>query len=173
MEAIVENIEAKNALWKLDPLASKDCVFVSNTSSLSVDLQAAAISCRPLWWPSLLLPCPDDEAGGGGEGLRHIRGHHNCSGGILKKIGKTPVVCTDMKGFIVNRLLIPYMLESCRLVERGVATVEDVDVAMKLGAGHPMGPFTLSDSVGLDVLKLIADAWAVAEPENPLFKPSN
>jgi 3-hydroxyacyl-CoA dehydrogenase len=88
-----------------------------------------------------------------------------------KKIGKTPVICTDTKGFIVNRLLVPYMLESARLVERGVATVEDVDTAMRLGAGYPMGPFTLCDSVGIDVIKLITDAWHKEEPDNALFFP--
>jgi len=174
VEAIVENIEAKNVLWKkLDPLASKDCVFVSNTSSLSVDLQAAATSRADRFGGlHFFSPVPMMKLVEVVKGASTSEGTTNALVDFSKKIGKTPVVCTDTKGFIVNRLLIPYMLESCRLVERGVATVEDVDVAMKLGAGHPMGPFTLCDSVGIDVLKLIADAWAKAEPENPLFKPS-
>ncbi|KAH9276411.1 hydroxyacyl-coenzyme A dehydrogenase, mitochondrial [Batrachochytrium salamandrivorans] len=72
-----------------------------------------------------------------------------------KDLGKTPVSCKDTPGFIVNRLLVPYMLEAARIVERGEATKEDVDTAMKLGAGYPMGPFELMDYVGLDTIKLL------------------
>lgn len=78
---------------------------------------------------------------------------------VAKKMGKTPVACVDAPGFIVNRLLVPYMLEAIRLVERGEATPQDVDTAMKLGAGYPMGPFELSDLVGLDTLKNISQGW--------------
>jgi 3-hydroxyacyl-CoA dehydrogenase len=70
------------------------------------------------------------------------------------------VVCKDTPGFIVNRLLVPYMLEAARMVERGDASIEDVDAAMKLGAGYPMGPFELLDYVGLDTTSFIADGWA-------------
>lgn len=78
---------------------------------------------------------------------------------VAKKMGKTPVACVDAPGFIVNRLLVPYMLEAIRLVERGEATPRDVDTAMKLGAGYPMGPFELSDMVGLDTLAAISRGW--------------
>lgn len=78
---------------------------------------------------------------------------------VARKMGKTPVACVDAPGFIVNRLLVPYMLEAIRLVERGEATPQDVDTAMKLGAGYPMGPFELSDLVGLDTLSHIAKGW--------------
>lgn len=174
IEAIVENIEAKNALWKkLDAVAPKDTIFASNTSSLSVADQAVSTT-RPDRFGGLHFFSPVAMMK-----LVEIVATEQTSKAttdklyeFTKKIGKTPVITKDTKGFIVNRLLIPYMLEACRLVERGVATVEDVDVAMKLGAGHPMGPFTLCDSVGIDVLKLISDAWAKAEPDNELFKPS-
>ncbi len=78
---------------------------------------------------------------------------------VAKRMGKTPVACIDSPGFIVNRLLVPYMLEAIRLVERGEATPKDVDIAMKLGAGYPMGPFELADLVGLDTLSHIAKGW--------------
>lgn len=174
IEAIIENIEAKNALWsKIDSMATKECIFASNTSSLKVSDQSAVTSRKDrfgglhFFSPVALMKlvevvATDDTSAATTEALVQY----------TKAIGKVPVVCRDTKGFIVNRLLIPYMLEACRLVERGVATVEDVDTAMKLGAGYPMGPFQLSDSVGIDVMKLIADAWSKEEPENPLFRPS-
>ncbi len=89
-----------------------------------------------------------------------------------KAMKKTCVSCKDTPGFIVNRLLVPYMMEAVRLVERGDATPEDVDIAMKLGAGYPMGPFELSDYVGLDTTKFILDGWHQKYPDNPLFQPS-
>lgn len=174
VEAIVENIEIKNALWKkLDQLASKDCIFATNTSSLSVADQAKATTradrfgglhfFSPVPMMKLVEVVQADETS---------KETTDKLFEFSQKIGKTAVVAKDTKGFIVNRLLIPSMLEACRLVERGVASVEDVDIAMRLGAGHPMGPFTLSDSVGIDVLKLITDAWHKVEPENPIFNPS-
>lgn len=78
---------------------------------------------------------------------------------FTKNIKKVPVTCKDTPGFIVNRLLVPYMFEAIRMVERGDASKEDVDTAMKLGAGYPMGPFELADYVGLDTTKFITDGW--------------
>lgn len=79
--------------------------------------------------------------------------------------------CKDTPGFIVNRLLVPYMAEAVRMLERGDASSRDIDVAMKLGAGYPMGPFELADYVGLDTTKFILDGWSKNYPDNPLFKP--
>lgn len=79
---------------------------------------------------------------------------------FCKAIGKVPVTCKDTPGFIVNRLLLPYMIESMHMLERGDASARDIDTAMKLGAGYPMGPFELADYVGLDTVKLIIDGWA-------------
>ncbi|KAJ1803882.1 hypothetical protein LPJ75_005748 [Coemansia sp. RSA 2598] len=79
--------------------------------------------------------------------------------GFVKSIGKAPAVCKDTPGFIVNRLLLPYMMEAVRLLERDVAEARDIDTAMKLGAGYPMGPFELCDYVGLDTIKFIVDGW--------------
>merc|ERR1719466_162119 len=89
-----------------------------------------------------------------------------------KKLGKSTVKCKDTPGFIVNRLLVPYMAEAVRMLERGDASSRDIDLAMKLGAGYPMGPFELTDYVGLDTMKFIMDGWSEVEPENPLFQPS-
>lgn len=174
IEAIIEDMAAKTSLWKkLDAMAPKECVFATNTSSLSVEQQAAATGRADRFGGlHFFSPVPMMKLV---EVVQADTTSKETATALLdfsKKIGKTAVLTKDTKGFIVNRLLIPYMLEAARLVERGVATVEDVDVAMKLGAGHPMGPFTLSDSVGIDVLKLITDAWHAAEPENPLFAPS-
>merc|ERR1712150_353584 len=82
------------------------------------------------------------------------------------------VDCKDTPGFIVNRLLVPYMIEAVRLVERGDCTTRDADTAMKLGAGYPMGPFELCDFVGLDTMKFILDGWNKSYPDNELFQPS-
>eukprot|EP00758_Cryptobia_borreli_P006347 Tbor_TRINITY_DN5131_c0_g1::TRINITY_DN5131_c0_g1_i1::g.25874::m.25874/K00022/HADH; 3-hydroxyacyl-CoA dehydrogenase len=174
IEAIVENMAVKKGLWaKLDKWAQKDCIFASNTSSLGISEQAA-VTTRPDRFGGLHFFSPvammklveiintDKTSSETSERLKEF----------ATKIGKTAVFAKDTKGFIVNRLLIPQILEACRLVEAGVATIEDVDIAMKLGAGHPMGPFTLADSVGIDVIKFICDAWNAEEPENPLFVPS-
>lgn len=88
-----------------------------------------------------------------------------------EKIGKSCIVCKDTPGFVVNRLLVPYMAESVRLLERGDASARDIDTAMKLGAGYPMGPIELSDYVGLDTTYNILKGWHEREPENPLYKP--
>ena len=87
-------------------------------------------------------------------------------------MGKTTVAAKDTPGFIVNRLLVPNFMEAIRMVERGDATTNDVDIALKLGAGNPMGPFELGDYVGLDTMKFIIDGWHKSYPEEPLFKPS-
>jgi len=89
-----------------------------------------------------------------------------------KAMKKVTVDCKDTPGFIVNRLLVPYLMEAVRMVERGDASVKDVDTAMKLGAGHPMGPFELADYVGLDTNKFIMDGWSERYPDETLFRQS-
>lgn len=88
-----------------------------------------------------------------------------------ENIGKACITCKDTPGFVVNRLLIPYMAESVRLLERGDASARDIDTAMKLGAGYPMGPIELSDYVGLDTTLNILKGWNEKYPDNPLYKP--
>merc|ERR1719376_800430 len=89
-----------------------------------------------------------------------------------QEIGKTTVPCKDTPGFVVNRLLVPFLFEAVRMVERGDATTKDVDVAMKLGAGHPMGPFELFDYIGHDTMDLIMEGWSGRYPEETLFRRS-
>ncbi|WP_411025646.1 3-hydroxyacyl-CoA dehydrogenase family protein, partial [Salmonella sp. s55004] len=78
---------------------------------------------------------------------------------FAESLGKTPITCKDTPGFVVNRLLVPYMVEAIRLLERGDASAKDIDIAMKLGASYPMGPFELLDYVGLDTTKFIIEGW--------------
>ncbi len=86
---------------------------------------------------------------------------------FIHDMGKTSVFCKDRPGFIVNRLLIPYMVEALRLVDRGDASFKDVDTAMKLGAGYPMGPFELMDYVGLDTIQFILQGWVESGRVDP------
>lgn len=95
----------------------------------------------------------------------------NAMRGFGEKIGKSCITCKDTPGFVVNRLLVPYMAESVRLLERGDASARDIDTAMKLGAGYPMGPIELADYVGLDTTNNILNGWHEKDPENPLYKP--
>jgi 3-hydroxyacyl-CoA dehydrogenase len=88
---------------------------------------------------------------------------------FVRAQGKTPVLCADTCGFVVNRLLVPYLAQAIALVERGVATVKDVDTAMKLGAGHPMGPLQLADYVGLDTTLNVLSNWREMYPNEPAF----
>ncbi|VVC28989.1 3-hydroxyacyl-CoA dehydrogenase, C-terminal,6-phosphogluconate dehydrogenase C-terminal domain- [Cinara cedri] len=88
-----------------------------------------------------------------------------------KAIGKTTITCKDTPGFVVNRLLLPLMAEAIRMLERGDASPRDIDIAMKLGAGHPMGPIELADYVGHDTNNSIINGWHDKFPENPLFEP--
>ncbi|KPA80004.1 putative short chain 3-hydroxyacyl-CoA dehydrogenase [Leptomonas pyrrhocoris] len=174
IEAIVENIDAKKELFsRIDKMAPKSTAFCSNTSSLSVKELAAATTRKdrfagahffsPVSMMKLVEVVRTDDVKP--EVIEQLVS-------FGKVIGKAPVVAKDTEGFIVNRLLVPYQLEACRLVERGVATFQDVDIAMKYGCGYPMGPFELCDSVGIDVLKFIVDGWHKQFPEEPLFKPS-
>jgi len=163
IEAIVENMQVKQKLFgKLDSIASSKTIFASNTSSLSISEIASATSeerQKNFAGLHFFNPVPQMKL------VEVIRTKKTSDAAfkdllqLCERVKKSPVSCLDTPGFIVNRLLVPYMLEALRLVERGEATPEDVDTAMKLGAGMPMGPFELSDYVGLDTLKHIADGW--------------
>ncbi|KAK7201729.1 short chain 3-hydroxyacyl-CoA dehydrogenase [Novymonas esmeraldas] len=174
IEAIVENIEVKRELFgRLDAMAPKSTVFCSNTSSLSITEMAAATSRKDRFAGThFFSPVPMMK-------LLEVVRTEEVKPEVVeqlvafgKKVGKVTVVAKDTEGFIVNRLLVPYQLEACRLVERGVASIQDVDTAMKYGCGYPMGPFELCDSVGIDVIKFIVDGWHAKFPEQPLFNPS-
>ena len=160
IEAITEDLGLKTEMWRaLDDVVKDDgAVLATNTSSLSVIDQAVATK-RPnrfiglhFFNPPQIMPLlevvrtvtTDDDAFDGGLSFG-------------QKLGKTVVRCKDKTGFIVNRLLVPYMLDAIRAYEEGVGSIDEIDTAMKAGAAYPMGPFTLLDFVGLDTTKSIAD----------------
>ncbi|WVQ66948.1 uncharacterized protein L199_005139 [Kwoniella botswanensis] len=163
IEAIIESIKVKRDLFGfLDSKAKSECIFATNTSSLSV--KEVAESCgkeRQERFAGLHFfnPVPAMKL------VEIIRTPQTSTSTyeslkeVTLRMGKAPVTCNDTPGFIVNRLLVPYLLESIRMVERGDATPEDIDTAMELGAGYPMGPFKLLDFVGLDTTSYIAQGW--------------
>ncbi|XP_054875907.1 hydroxyacyl-coenzyme A dehydrogenase, mitochondrial isoform X2 [Poeciliopsis prolifica] len=174
LEAIVENMKIKQDLFGfLDKMAPEHTVFASNTSSLPIGEIVSTTSrqdrCGGLHFfnpvPMMKLVEVVATSSTSPETAESLLN-------FTKALGKTPVCCKDTPGFIVNRLLVPYMMEALRLHERGHGSIEDIDTAMKLGAGYPMGPFELSDYVGLDTMKFIIDGWSEKEPDNPIFAPS-
>ncbi len=152
IEAVPEDPAIKRAVFtELDRLAPADTIFATNTSSLTVASLASGTS-RPDRFLGLHFfnPVP---VMGLVEVVRTgtVREDVIAAGmDFVRRLGKAPVLARDTGGFIVNRLLIPYMMDAIRALESGVATVADIDTGMRLGAGHPMGPFTLLDLVGLD-----------------------
>uniref|UniRef100_A0A8V0XIN4 Hydroxyacyl-coenzyme A dehydrogenase, mitochondrial n=1 Tax=Gallus gallus TaxID=9031 RepID=A0A8V0XIN4_CHICK len=174
IEAIVENQEIKSELFKrLDKFAPEHTIFTSNTSSLQIT-QLANSTTRQDRFGGLHFfnPVPMMKLVEVVKTPMTSQKTYESLMDFSKAVGKSPVSCKDTPGFIVNRLLVPYMMEAVRLFERGDASKEDIDVAMKLGAGYPMGPFELLDYVGLDTSKYIIDGWHAIEPNNPLFLPS-
>lgn len=174
VEAIVENLDAKKKLFaSLDKAAGPSTIFASNTSSLPISEIASSTSRKDRFGGlHFFNPVPVMKL------LEVVRTPETSDDTIAKMqewgaaLGKTTVSCKDTPGFIVNRLLVPTMMEAVRMLERGDATARDIDTSMKLGAGHPMGPFELADYVGLDVTKFIIDGWHERFPDNPLFNTS-
>lgn len=174
VEAIVENMQVKQELFaKLDQNAPSSTLFASNTSSLSITEIASATQRRDRFGGlHFFNPVPVMKLV---EVVRTVDTSDETFDTLLafgSAMKKTTVACRDTPGFIVNRLLVPYMAEAVRLLERGDASARDIDTAMKLGAGYPMGPIELMDYVGLDTSKFILDGWHEAYPDNPLFKPT-
>jgi 3-hydroxybutyryl-CoA dehydrogenase len=159
VEAIVEQLPAKKELWtELDALCPKETVFASNTSSLSVT-EMAAFTKRPDRFLGLHFfnPVPIMKLV---EVIRTIATDPKVEEAVVEfatRTGKTVVRTTDRTGFIVNRLLVPYLLDAIRALEEGVGSIEDIDNSMKLGCGYPMGPLTLLDFVGNDTTYYIAN----------------
>lgn len=159
IEAIVEELEAKNALFgELDGLCGAGTIFASNTSSLTItDMAAATSRADRFVGMHFFNPVPVMKLV---EVVRTIATSDETfdrAFAFSKALGKVPVAAKDNSGFIVNLLLVPYMLDAIRQLERGVAGVEDIDTAMSLGCGYPMGPFVLCDFVGLDTLNMIGE----------------
>ncbi|HXR34167.1 MAG TPA: 3-hydroxybutyryl-CoA dehydrogenase [Verrucomicrobiae bacterium] len=158
LEAIIEQLPAKRELFSaLDAICGPNTIFASNTSSLTIT-EIAAATKRPQRFVGLHFfnPVPVMKLV---EVVRTIATDPSVYEelvGFGAKLGKTPVRAQDGGGFIVNRLLVPYLLDSIRALEEGVGSVLDIDNSMKLGCGYPMGPFTLLDFVGLDTTYYIS-----------------
>jgi 3-hydroxyacyl-CoA dehydrogenase len=172
VEAIIENLEAKTSLFaELGEICKPQTIFASNTSSFPIAEMAKA-SGRPTRFVGLhffnpvqlmrlveVVRTDDTDA----EVFEAARAFGAAS-------GKTPVSCKDTPGFVVNRLLVPFMTQALLMLERGDASREDIDAAMQLGCGHPMGPLTLTDYVGLDTTLYILQGWKERYPNEAAFE---
>jgi 3-hydroxybutyryl-CoA dehydrogenase len=173
IEAITEDLDRKLEMWReLDALVKDDAFLATNTSSLSVATQADATK-RPdrmiglhFFNPPQVMPL-----------LEVVRAENSADDAVAlgfevgQALGKTTVAAGDNRGFIVNRLLVPYMLDAIRAHEQGVGSISDIDTGMMAGASHPMGPLTLADFVGLDTLAAIADVMVDAYGEERFAAP--
>src|SRR5437763_1090740 len=152
IEAIIENAQLKKDTYaQLDKIVKPDALFASNTSSLTIT-ELSMATARPKQFVGLHFfnPVPMMKLV---EVVRTILTSDEAfdrAFSFARSLGKEPVACKDNSGFIVNRLLVPYILDAIRAYEEGVGSIEDIDKAMQLGCGYPMGPFTLLDFVGLD-----------------------
>ncbi len=159
IEAVTEDLQAKNELFRtLDGVCPPRTIFASNTSSLPIAAMSA-VTKRPDRFAGLHFfnPVPVMKLV---EVVRTIATSpqtFDTAVEFARSVGKEPIVARDTPGFIVNRLLVPYMLDAIRVLEQGGGTIADIDKGMMLGCGYPMGPFTLGDFVGLDTLLRIAD----------------
>jgi 3-hydroxybutyryl-CoA dehydrogenase len=159
IEAITEDLDSKLEMWKaLDPIVKDGAFMATNTSSLGV-IHQAAVTKRPerflglhFFNPAQVMPLVEVV-----ETVTTQDGTLETGFEFGKSLGKTTVHAKDKTGFIVNRLLIPFLLDAIRAYEEGVGTIEQIDTAMKAGANHPMGPFTLLDFVGLDTTHSVAE----------------
>ena len=159
VEAVTEDLETKNALWKeLDRLCRPATLFASNTSSLTIAAMAAATS-RPDKFVGLHFfnPVPVMKLVEVVRTVTTSQESFDRAFAFARQLGKEPVAAKDTSGFVVNLLLVPYLLDAIRALEHGVASVPDIDQAMQLGCAHPMGPFTLLDFVGIDTTYKIAE----------------
>lgn len=173
VEAIIEDLDAKKALFaKLAKLVKSSAIFASNTSSFPISEMGEA-SGRPDKMVGLHFFNPVQLMQ-----LVEVVATPKTSEAVFAaakefgaKCGKTPIRASDTPGFVVNRLLVPFLVEAIRMLERGEATKEDIDTGMQLGCGHPMGPLTLADYVGLDTTLSILEGWHRRFPNDPLFVP--
>jgi len=172
IEAILENLDAKRTLFRtLDGIVNSGSILASNTSSLPIIEMAAATSrSERVAGIHFFNPAPVMKL------VEIVRTIATSDETVLElrafaeSLGKTPIVAKDTAGFVVNFLLIPYMLSAVRMYENGLATKEDIDTGMKLGCGYPMGPFELLDYVGLDTTLYAAEAIYQEYPD-PAYAP--
>ena len=159
IEAVIEDLEIKNEMWKeLDALCPQHTIFASNTSSLTIAAMAAA-TARPDRMVGLHFfnPVPLMKLVEVVKTVTTSEASFERAFEFARKLGKEPIRAKDNSGFVVNLLLVPYLIDAINALESGVASVEDIDKGMQLGTGHPMGPFTLLDFVGLDTTYKIAE----------------
>ncbi len=159
VEAITENPRVKKETYTaIDSIVKKDAIFASNTSSLTIT-ELSMATARPKQFVGLHFfnPVPLMKLVEVVRTILTTDATFNSAFEFAKSLGKDPVSCRDNSGFIVNRLLVPYLLDAIRAYEEGVGSIEDIDKAMQLGCGYPMGPFTLLDFVGLDTTYFITD----------------
>lgn len=159
VEAVVEDLEVKNALWReLDGICAAHTIFASNTSSLTIAAMAAATARGDrMVGLHFFNPVPVMKLVEVVKTVTTSTETFSRTFEFARAIGKEPIAAKDHSGFVVNLLLIPYLLDAITALERGVASVRDIDSGMTLGTGHPMGPFTLLDFVGLDTTYRIAE----------------
>jgi len=172
VEAIVENLEDKKQTYTaLEPLVRTETIFASNTSSLCITELAAATK-RPDRFAGLHFfnPVPIMKLVEVIRALTTSDDTYQVVFAFAQSLGKEPITAPDRPGFIVNRLLVPYLLDAIRAYENGLGTLEDIDKGMKLGCGYPMGPFTLLDFVGLDTTYYIANIM-FEEFREPAYAP--
>ena len=152
VEAIIENVQLKRQIYsQLDSIIQKECIFATNTSSISVtELMTATKRPERFIGMHFFNPVPMMKLVEVAKTIATADEVFATAYEFGKKLGKVPVRTSDKTGFIVNRLLVPYLLDAIRAYEEGVGSIPDIDEAMKLGCGYPMGPFTLLDFVGLD-----------------------
>jgi len=170
VEAIIENIDEKSAAYTaLESVVGAHAILASNTSSLCIT-ELAARTKRPDRFGGLHFfnPVPLMKLVEVVRGLTTSDETYQSLMDFSRSLGKEPITAPDKPGFIVNRLLVPYLLDAIRCYERGLGTIEDIDKGMKLGCGHPMGPLTLLDFVGLDTTYYIANIM-FDEYKDPMF----
>ncbi len=173
IEAITEDLERKLEMWKqVDEIVKPEAYFATNTSSLAVADQAAVTS-RPerflglhFFNPAQVMPLLEVV-----KAAETADDAYDLGFSLGEQLRKTTVAANDNRGFIVNRLLVPYMLDAIRAHEQGVGSVDDIDQGMMAGASHPMGPLTLADFVGLDTLASIADVMVDYYGEDRFAQP--
>ena len=170
VEAALENMQIKKQTFKeLQDICKADCIFATNTSSLSITEIGAGLD-RPVVGMHFFNPAPVMKLVEVIAGLNTPAEVVDRIKAISVEIGKTPVQVQEAAGFVVNRILIPMINEAIGIYADGVASVEDIDTAMKLGANHPMGPLALGDLVGLDIVLAIMEVLQ-AETGDPKYRP--
>ena len=170
VEAAFEDMAVKKQTFgELDKICKESCVFASNTCSLSITEIGKGLS-RPLIGMHFFNPAPRMKLIEVIAGLNTPQETVDCINKISEQIGKTPVQVQEAAGFVVNRILVPSINEAICILNEGIASVEDIDTAMKLGANHPMGPLQLGDFIGLDICLAVMETL-YNETGDPKYRP--